>query len=223
MEKKFSSRRRKTFGKDDPSARSLAECRGDASDGTRSSISGFRLITHLRWLPASKTSRRQANAPKRADPAELAGPVARFKAPQLRTRPRSMLTDLRSWKQRYPLSRTRRICGEFVNICRTAPDLCRLPTHMRSMAGPQDGKFPCFSVTVRDTIIFLQLRVGLSVGVSGPLHPSAIADQVGINLDSVKDFLAFGMDNTKRDALKSVSREAAVAVDVLTRPPDTYA
>jgi hypothetical protein len=65
--------------------------------------------------------------------------------------------------------------------------------------------------------------VGLSVGVSGPLHPSAIADQVGINLDSVKDFLAFGMDNTKRDALKSVSREAAVAVDVLTRPPDTYA
>jgi hypothetical protein len=56
--------------------------------------------------------------------------------------------------------------------------------------------------------------------LSGPLHPSAIANQVGTTLGSVKDLLAFGMDNTKRDALKSFSRVPGFALDVLNGPPD---
>jgi hypothetical protein len=39
-----------------------------------------------------------------------------------------------------------------------------------------------------------------------------IADQVGTILDPVTDFLAFGMGNTKRDALKWVSRAAMKVV-----------
>src|SRR5579871_7056721 len=43
-EKKSSRRRRKTFGNEGPPAESETECRSAASGGTRSSISGFRLI-----------------------------------------------------------------------------------------------------------------------------------------------------------------------------------
>jgi hypothetical protein len=53
-------------------------------------------------------------------------------------------------------------------------------------------------------------NLAASAGSGGGLP--AIADQVGITLDSVTDFLASGMDNTKRDALKSVSRVASKAV-----------
>jgi len=44
-EKKSSRRRRKTLGKEDSGAEAETESRSEASDGTRSSISGFRLIT----------------------------------------------------------------------------------------------------------------------------------------------------------------------------------
>jgi len=44
-EKKSSRRRRKTLGKEDSGAEADTESRREASDGTRSSISGFRLIT----------------------------------------------------------------------------------------------------------------------------------------------------------------------------------
>src|SRR5580658_2952981 len=74
-EKKFSRRRRKTLGKDEPSARSLAACRSDASDGTRSSISGFRLII------TSAGCRVEDVPPARKCPETS------------RARPRSMLTD----------------------------------------------------------------------------------------------------------------------------------
>jgi hypothetical protein len=42
-EKKLSRRRRKTFGNDDTFTESPTDCCCDASDGTRSSMSGFRL------------------------------------------------------------------------------------------------------------------------------------------------------------------------------------
>ena len=44
-EKKLSRRLRKTFGNEDALDGSPTECRAEASDGTRSSMSGFRLIT----------------------------------------------------------------------------------------------------------------------------------------------------------------------------------
>ena len=51
--KNSSRRRRRTFGNEDRDAGSTTECRRAASDGTRSSISGFRLISaSSRTLPA---------------------------------------------------------------------------------------------------------------------------------------------------------------------------
>lgn len=71
----------------------------------------------------------------------------------------------------------------------------------------------------------IRLSAGLALYDSGQLqHPSTsaasgrglpmIADQFGTSFDSVTDFLTFGMDNTKRNALKSVSR---VATDLAAR------
>jgi hypothetical protein len=58
-EKKSSRRRRSTFGNEDADAESTAECPSAASDGTRSSISGFRLISaSSRTLPAMLSGRR---------------------------------------------------------------------------------------------------------------------------------------------------------------------
>src|SRR5579863_563835 len=47
LEKKSSRRRRRTFGNEGKAATSETEGRSEASEGTRSSISGFRLITRL--------------------------------------------------------------------------------------------------------------------------------------------------------------------------------
>ena len=57
----------------------------------------------------------------------------------------------------------------------------------------------------------------LSTSAAGGRGLAAMADQVGTIFDSVTGFLASGMDNSRRDALKSISR---VATRVGSKPAD---